>query len=63
MRHLTSDELWKIRTEEDLLKGNINRMCVTEDLSELDDMFNRAVNRLKTIYDLNYKRISEEYIR
>ena len=44
----------------DTIKGEINRMCVTKDLSEFDTMYGHAkanVARLsKIIYDARFKR-------
>lgn len=51
-RYLTDAELNKIRFEEDMMKGNLNRMCVTEDSDELLNMYRFANLRLKTIYDI-----------
>lgn len=43
----------------DLLKGCINRMCVTDDLDELDKRFIGAVCMLSDLYAVNKKRIAE----
>jgi len=43
----------------DMLKGNINRMCVTSDIDELNKMFSVAVKRLVFIHDENKKRLEE----
>lgn len=51
-RYLTDAELNKIRFEEDMLKGNFNRMCVTDDSDELLKMFHYANLRLKNIYNI-----------
>ncbi len=59
MRKQTKDDLKKIQEQEDLLKGNINRMCVTDDLSELDTMANHAIKRIKIIQNINYARLIE----
>ena len=42
-----------LNNEVDMLKGNINRMCVTFDLDELDKMYEFALKRLKSIYIYN----------
>ena len=52
-RYLTDDELNRIRNEEDMLKGNINRMCICDDIKELEDMYNWATKRLFRIYRIN----------
>ena len=60
MRHLTSDELKTIYIEEDMLKGNLNRMCVTEERTELDEMMWYALKRIEKIWRINNERLKEE---
>ena len=60
MRSLTRDELQKIWNEEDMLKGNINRMCVTDDMEEFERMFEFAQKRILTIYTINLFRLRGE---
>lgn len=55
-RYLTNDELNRIRIEEDMLKGNINRMCVTDSLKELFSMYDFALKRISTIYNINLEK-------
>jgi hypothetical protein len=55
-----SDFLDEIRNTEDMLKGNINRMCVTNDIKELRDMCNHAKRRIQHIYDMNYDRLRKK---
>lgn len=43
----------------DLLDGNLNRMSVTDDLEELDDMFYFAKQRVEEIYKANKERLEE----
>ena len=43
--------------EIEMLKGNINRMCVTDNIKELESMFIFAGMRLVVIKDYNKKRI------
>ncbi len=52
IRSLTNDELNRIRNEEDMLKGNINRMCVTDSLKELFSMYDFALKRISKIYNI-----------
>ena len=59
MRKPTLDDL-KIDEQIDLLKGNINRMCVTDDMMELQRMFDYARIRLNNIHSINFKRLTEE---
>lgn len=46
------------------IKGEINRMCVTEDLSEFDTMYGHAKKNLeklsKMIYDARFKYRGEQ---
>ena len=53
----TSKPLRNKTTEIDMLKGNINRMCVTDDVGELNNMFEHAAERLSWLFDYNYERI------
>lgn len=55
-RYLTKDELKRIHNEEDMLKGNINRMCVTDSLKELYSMYDFALKRISTIYNINLEK-------
>ena len=59
MRKQTREDLQKIQIEEDMLKGNINRMCVTDDLDELESMAEYAIDRIKKIWRINYERLTE----
>lgn len=60
MRSLTRDELQKIWNEEDMLKGNISRMCVTDDMEEFERMFEFAKKRILTIYTINLFRLRDD---
>ena len=48
----------------DTIQGEINRMCVTKELSEFDTMYGHAKRNLdklsKMIYDARFKEESEE---
>ena len=59
MRKQTKEDLQKIQIEEDMLKGNINRMCVTDDWDELESMTKFAIERVKKIALINYDRLAE----
>lgn len=49
---MTQTELrQKLTTEVDMLKGNIARMCVTDDFNELERMVYFAMRRIHTIED------------
>lgn len=49
----------KLEIEIDMLKGNINRMCVTDDDVELESMQQWAKKRIDRIYSYNYQRLRE----
>lgn len=51
-RCLRDDELKTIRNEEDMLKGNVNRMCTSDNSEELIDMYGHALLRLRRIYNI-----------
>lgn len=59
-RYLSEGELNVIRFEEDMLKGNINRMCVSDDSEELMNMYAHAINRLKRIYNICWGKYLHE---
>ena len=46
--------------ELDMLRGNLNRMCVCDTKEELLDMFAFACMRLNDIYKMNKTRIYEK---
>lgn len=43
-----------INNEVDMLNGNINRMCITSDLKELEKMYKFAKKRIDSIFE--YKK-------
>ena len=45
-RSLTKNERTQVEDLRDMINGNINRMCVTDDLGEL---YNNAIHALKKI--------------
>lgn len=47
----------ELRNEIDMLQGNINRMCVTDDVQELFSMHCYAEDRLRRIFKINYKKL------
>lgn len=47
----------ELRNEIDMLQGNINRMCVTDDKEELASMLEYANRRLRRIFSINYKKL------
>lgn len=50
----------EIEIETDLLKGNINRMCVTDDRQELYIMYSFAKKRIDNLFNYNLKRIDAQ---
>ena len=50
----------ELRIERDMIEGNMNRMCVTDDMDELEDMFAVAELRLKRMFYYNKRRIEFE---
>lgn len=49
-----------IQVEADLLIGNVNRMCVTDDRAELDNMYEWANKRLAILFAHNSARLDAE---
>ena len=41
----------------DMLKGNINRMCVTDELTELENMYDYARYRLEKLFSIRYMEL------
>ena len=50
----------ELRIERDMIEGNMNRMCVTDDMDELEDMLAVAELRLKRMFYYNKRRIEHE---
>lgn len=48
----------EVRDEYNMLKGNINRMFLTDDAAELVKMYEFAQKRLERIFDYHVKRIN-----
>jgi len=61
---MTENERKTIMILADTIQGEINRMCVTKDLSEFDTMYGHAKKNLeklsKMIYDSRFKAESED---
>ena len=53
---MTEQERKELNNEIDMLKGNINRMCVTDDISELSKMYQIAQKRIDKIHSMNLDR-------
>ena len=50
----------EIEIETDLLKGNMNRMCITHDRQELYTMYSFAKKRIDNLFNYNLKRIDAQ---
>lgn len=59
-RYLTDAELDRIRNEKDMLRGNLNRMCVADDIDELIKMYHYAESRIQTIFDICIDRFIDD---
>ena len=60
MRYLTEQERQLIENECDMLKGNINRMCVTDDIKELYKQADFAVRRIFKIENITMSRFTDQ---
>ena len=59
MRKQTAEDLYKIWENQDALKGNISRMCLTDTHKELGNQYYYAILCLSNIYQVNYQRLTE----
>ena len=53
----TNDEIYN---EIDMLKGNINRMCLTYSLKELTDMYEWAERRLQKVHKMCLEKFDKQ---
>lgn len=60
MRYLTEQERQRIENEFDMLKGNINRMCVTDDIKEFYRQADFAVRRIFKIENIAMSRFADQ---
>lgn len=60
MRYLTDNELQRMRNERDMLNGNFNRMCITDDIVEYVIMQRVTIARINTILKICNERFREE---
>lgn len=54
------DNKQELYSQRELLNGNLNRMCVTDDMDELEDMLVFAEFRMKQIFFYNKRRIESK---
>lgn len=52
------DYVLLIKHELDMLNGNINRICITKDVDEIEKMYEVALFRLEKIKDFRIRRIN-----
>ncbi len=45
--------------EVDMLKGNINRICVSDNVEEISQMYHYALMRLEELMKYNVRRVVE----
>lgn len=45
--------------EVDMLRGNINRICVSDNVEEISQMYNYALMRLEELMKYNVRRVVE----
>lgn len=45
--------------EVDMLRGNINRICVSDDVEEISQMYHFALTRLEELMKYNVRRVVE----
>lgn len=50
----------KIENAYDMLRGCMNRMCITDDIYEFNSLYERADYYLKQLFELNKKRLFED---
>lgn len=53
-------DLREAHNESDMLRGNICRMFLTDDVTELLRMYEFAQKRIQRIYEYHYKRLNNE---
>ena len=50
----------ELNNEINMLDGNINRMCLVDNMKELDYMYQFALLRIKKIYEYNLNRVLDK---
>jgi len=50
----------ELQNELDMLKGNINRLCISDSVEELESHIKYAKLRLENIYAYRYNQMSEK---
>lgn len=57
---MTERERKEICNLADMIKGEINRMCVTNDLAELDNMAFYAMKNIEQLQSIRYEQMQSE---
>ena len=57
---MTERERKEICNLADMIKGEINRMCVTDDLAELDNMAFYAMKNIERLQSIRYEKMQSE---
>ena len=57
---MTERERKEICNLADMIKGEINRMCVTNDLAELDNMAFYAMKNIERLQSIRYEQMQSE---
>lgn len=60
MRNLTEEERKEIEFIRDMLNGNINRMCVTDDIKDMHKQVEYARYAITMIMDTVEKRFTDQ---
>ena len=58
-RSLTKNERTEVESLRDMINGNINRMCVTDDLVEIYDRARYVLKEVNSIIDIATDRFSD----
>lgn len=59
----TLDEYKQILNITDIINGEINRMCVTTELSELDNMALHAKKNIEILQSIRYKYLKSNTLK
>ena len=57
---MTERERKEIMNLADMIKGEVNRMCVTDDLAELDNMAFYAMKNIERLQSIRYEQMQSE---
>lgn len=57
---MTERERKEVINLADMIKGEINRMCVTDDLAELDNMAFYAMKNIERLQSIRYEQMQSK---